>query len=289
MLILFISNDHACCPSTFWRLDQRRDSQLCSTGCRFSGVLFLRAEVSCGSTSSKPDQKELATPVSGKWSFLCSALTVAILIGSFFGVAYAARFLNALWAQAQGPAVFVLLPTKAWFYLYSGFLGLCLDWPIAASILQKITDKKVWIVWLDQQNQKVGFDVLRAMRWMAYLIMIPYTAFFLPSLVCHTRFSEKEIATQGYSEWKETRYTYSAVGRVAVAKGAIGRQGQFYPDLRLIIDFKNGNRWTTRDGFRDPEAINTDLLNFLTQHTGLQPRYVETDKELKKDQHDIQT
>jgi hypothetical protein len=140
--------------------------------------------------------------------------------------------------------------------------------------------KKAWAIWMARQNQKAGFDCMRAMRWMAYLIMIPYTAFFLPSLVCHTRFSEKEIATQGYLEWKETRYPYSEVARFTVAQGGIGRQGQFYPDLRVIIDFKNGARWTTRDGFRDPEAINTDLLNFLTLHTGLQPRYVSTDREL---------
>jgi hypothetical protein len=155
-------------------------------------------------------------------------------------------------------------------------------WPIAASILRKIMDEKTWSVWMLRQNQQAGFDCMRAMRWMTYLIMIPFTAFFLPSLVCHTRFSEKEIATQGYSEWTETMYPYSEVSRFAVAQGGIGRQGQFYPDLRVIIDFKNGARWTTRDGFGDPEAINTDLLNFLTLHTGLQPRYVSTDQELNQ-------
>jgi hypothetical protein len=249
-----------------------------SAGFYFFGRKFPGAQVPANLT-----REELATPVPGKWSFLCNTLTVVILTGSFFGVAYAARFLNARWALAQGPAVFLLLPMKAWFYLYSGFLGLCVAWPIAASIVQRNMDKKAWTIWMARQNQKAGFDCMRAMRWMAYLIMIPYTAFFLPSLVCHTRFSEKEIATQEYSEWKETRYPYSEVSRFAVAQGGIGRQGQFYPDLRVIIDFKNGARWTTRDGFRDPEAINTDLLNLLTLHTGLKPRYVSTDKELEQE------
>jgi len=36
----------------------------------------------------------------------------------------------------------------------------------------------------------------------------------------------------------------------------------------LVIDFKDERRWSSGDGFRDPEDINPDLAAFIAIKTG---------------------
>lgn len=225
--------------------------------------------------------EDLATPVSGWWTALATALTIATGTGLCLAVVYFARSLNAQWALRDGPAAFLLVPTKFWWYLYGGFLGLLLGWPIAVSILRRTMDSKVWHVWMDKQNRKAGFDGNRAMRLLAYVILVPFTIFFLPSLGCHTAFSETGITTWSYWAMKEARHPYRDITRFAALRGGLDRSGKFYPDSHLIIDFRDGTRWTSRDGFRDPEPVNTELVKFLALHTGLQPIYADTDRGLK--------
>ncbi|HET9790862.1 MAG TPA: hypothetical protein VFR08_06140 [Candidatus Angelobacter sp.] len=226
-------------------------------------------------------EEELATPLPGWWTFLSSMLTILIGVSLFLAVVNIARAVNAGWATRPGASTFLLTPSPWWWYLYGGFVALCTAWPIASSILPGFMDKKRWSLWLAQQNQKAGFDGSRAMRWLAYLILVPYTAFFVPSLACYTRFTESEVAIHGYSDRKEARYTYGDVTRIAVVRGGLDRDGKFYSSPRLLMDFRDGTRWTTRDGLRDPAPIDHDLQQFLVLHTGLQPAYVATTEELK--------
>jgi len=231
-------------------------------------------------TPTAVTREEMATPISGSWTFLSNALTVANGVVLFLAVVNGARLINRIWGASHGPYAFLLTPSNVWWYLYGGFFGLCLGWPLATMILRKMMDRKTWEIWLAQQNQKAGFDCSKAMRWLAYLILVPYTALFLPSLGCHARFSTDEIGIQGYLDWNEARHAYSDVTRVALIDGWLDRSGVFNSDPRILIDFHDGKRWTTRDGFRDPEPVRKDLLDYLISHTGVGLTHVRIEQSL---------
>lgn len=231
-------------------------------------------------TSASLTREEMATPLSGRWTFLSNALTIVIGVILFLAVVNGARFVNSVWATSHGPSAFLLTPTNWWWYIYGGFAGLCLGCPLATMSLRKVMDRKSWEILLAQQNQKAGFDCNKAMRWLAYLVLVPYTALFLPSLGCHARFSTNEIGIQGYLDWKEARYAYSDVTRLALIDGWLNRSGEFKSDPRLLIDFRDGKRWTTRDGFRDPEPVRRDLLDYLIAHIEVGLTHVRTEQSL---------
>lgn len=231
-------------------------------------------------TPRSVSREEMATPISGWWTFLSNALTIVNGVVLFLVVVNGARLINRIWGASHGPSAFLLTPTNWWWYIYGGFFGLCLGWPLATMILRKIMDRKTWEIWLAQQNQKAGFDCSKAMRWLAYLILVPFTALFLPSLGCHARFSTNEIGIQGYLDWNETRYAYSDVARVALIDGWLDRSGTFNSDPRILIEFHGGKRWTTRNGFRDPEPVRRDLLDYLLGHTAVGLTHLPTEKDL---------
>lgn len=231
-------------------------------------------------SSTSLSREEMAIPISGWWTFLSNALTIAIGLFLFLTAVNGSRLLSRAWGAGHRPSAFLLTPSNWWWYLYGGFLGLCLGWPLATMILRMVMDRKSLEIWLAQQNQKAGFDCSKAMRWLAYVILVPYTAFFLPSLGCHARFSANEIGLQGYLDWNEARYAYSDVTRVALIDGWLDRSGAFNSDPRILIDFHDGKRWTTRDGFRDPEPVRKDLLDYLIGHTGVELTHVHTEQSL---------
>jgi hypothetical protein len=105
--------------------------------------------------------------------------------------------------------------------------------------------------------------------------------FFIPSMGCHTRFAGTEIGMQDYAELKETRYSYADVSRMVVVGGHFDDHGKYEADPQLLLDFKNGRKWSTRDGFRNPSPLENGLVPFLSLHTGLQPVAVKTESELK--------
>jgi hypothetical protein len=210
---------------------------------------------------------------------LAGVLCIGCGVGLVLGIVYTARFWNRFLASRDGPAAFLLTPTSAWWDLYGGFAGICVTWFIAAPIMRAMMGSGQFDQWMIQGNRRAGFDSPRALRLLAFVIMVPYTVLFLPSLVCHTRFSESEVGIQGYAEIHEKRYPYSDVEKAAIVNGYRDRSGTFRKDRRVVLYFRDGRRWSSRDSFRDPEEIRSDLTAFISQKTSLKFQIVDLEAE----------
>jgi hypothetical protein len=221
-------------------------------------------------------------PVSGVWTIASACVFIASIAAVAFGVAIAGRFLNRYWADPSGSARFVLTPTAVWWYLYSGFLGLCSAYVVAKPVLRSLMGRDRFEQWALQGDRKAGFSSGRALNVLGLVIMLPYTVFFLPSLVCHTRFSTTEIGIQTYPQMKEARYRYSDVHRIVLVDGYKLRSGAFERDPRIVIEFSGGRRWSSRDSFRDPEEINSNLVTFLLEKTNLPLQSAETIEQVRR-------
>lgn len=135
--------------------------------------------------------------------------------------------------------------------------------------------------WMIQGSQRAGFDAARLLRFLTLVIMVPYTALFLPSLVCHTRFSESGVGIQGYAEIHESQYPYSDIEKAAIVRGYRDRSGTFQSDPQIVLHFRDGRHWSSRDSFRDPEAISSDLTAFISRKTGLTFQVVNLEAEVR--------
>jgi hypothetical protein len=112
------------------------------------------------------------------------------------------------------------------------------------------------------------------------IIMVPFTALFLPSLGCHTRFTDAGIAIQGYGDITERSYAWTAVRCAAVVRGYRDRSGALHDEAHFAIRFTDQSMWSSRDGFRDPEPLRQDLLELLQKRLQIEFRTVEVDAEL---------
>jgi len=220
-------------------------------------------------------------PVSGWWTGLSIVLWLGSIGVIMLGTVASTRALNDVIALIQGPAEFRLVPTWAWWYLYGGFAGLSLSWLVIAPAMRFLMTPDKFARWTRGHDRQAGFDTERAMRFLALAIMGPYTLAFLPSVGCHTRFSEGDIGIQTYAQIREVRYGYGDVAATMIVKGGRDRSGEFYKDPQIVIDFKDGRRWSSGDGFRDPEDINPDLAAFIAIKTGLAFRYIEAKQDLR--------
>jgi hypothetical protein len=219
-------------------------------------------------------------PISSYWTILSIVLWLASIAGIAWGVQFTAGGLNQWIAEASGPATFLLIPTPAWRWLYGIACGLGLSCLLVIQILRKLMGDDRFRFWQLDQDKKAGFNSDRALKLMAWLIVPPFTLFFLPSLGCHTRFAENEVGIQTYGDFQESRYRYQDVARIAVVEGFLDRAGNFDKDPRLVIDFRDQRRWSSRDSFRDPHEIDPDLAAFLATKTDLRFQYVATVEEL---------
>lgn len=146
------------------------------------------------------DELNEAQPVSGWWTALAVSMWIVATVAMTFVLSSFWRSLNALWSDTHGASIVTLYPTSAWWYLYSGFTALCASWYIVKPFLRGLMSSRRFAVWEYQQSRQAGFDSNRAFRWLGIIVMVPFTALFLPSLGCHMRLTRDGIAIQGYGE-----------------------------------------------------------------------------------------
>ncbi len=225
-------------------------------------------------------QIEHEPPPSGFWTAGAVALWIVVTVVMTMGLASWWRVLNALWSDSHGPTVVTLYPTGAWWYLYSGFTSLCLSWYAVKPVYRAIMSPRRFTIWDYYQSRKAGFDSNRAFKWLGLIIMVPFTAFFVPSLGCHTRFTEQGLAVQAYGDFSETYHAYDKVRTAGVVLGYIDRSGDFHPDPHIAIRLSNGELWSSRHGFRDPEPVRQEIVELLQRTVAGGVRTVRTEHEL---------
>lgn len=221
-----------------------------------------------------------APPVSGWWTALAVSMWVMATVAMTFALSSFWRSVNAFWSDAHGESIVTLYPTGAWWYLYSGFTALCASWYIVKPVVRALMSPGRFMVWDYQQSRQAGFDSNRAFRWLGIIVMVPFTALFLPSLGCHTRFTHNGIAIQGYGDLGERFYPHTALASAGVVRGYRDRNGELHDDVHIAIRFSDQRLWSSRDGFRDPEPIRHDLLRLLEQRMENRFRSYEVDSEL---------
>jgi hypothetical protein len=189
--------------------------------------------------------------------------------------------LNRWFAFSEGPAVFRLYPSGAMWWIFPGFGALTIGWLLMEASLPLLlgsTEARVYLYWT---NKRAGMSGGTIMRWGTALIAAPIGVLTMFVIPAHTTFHDSEMRFRGYGAIHSVTHGYSQIHAITTTDGFRDRFGNFVSDPRILLDFDDGTRWSSRDGVRDPDRIlNVDLREFLVRKTGLPTQYVRIDRDL---------
>jgi hypothetical protein len=84
-----------------------------------------------------------------------------------------------------------------------------------------------------------------------------------------------QMSVGRFGTFKPRLYRYSEVRRITVTRGLRTRSGGFRERSAIVLDFANGDRWSSADNRAFAKSLDTALLDFLQSETGLQAEYID--------------
>ena len=212
------------------------------------------------------------------WAVGFAMLVVAIAMG-VGGYALLAS-INRHIAEAEGPASFRLLPSKVIWAFAPGFAALTLTWPSVFLLWKLFGDRDLAARYLQWNDQRSGFDTLRAFHWLNLLIVLPVVSVTVLALPMHSTVHDDEIRVREFASRRCFRYPYGQARRLAVTDGFRNRDGQLESRAAILVDFRPGERWSSADNGDFERTVDKKLLAFLQEKTGLSPVFAETESDL---------
>lgn len=187
---------------------------------------------------------------------------------------------NRALAASEGAAHFVLLPQTAIWWFFPGLGALSLMWELTLLIWSIFGDKEKADLYDAWSAQKAGFDSRRVLRIMALFIALPIGLLTFLALPMHDTLHETEIRSTGFAWRNVSVYRYSDARRMTIIEGFRTRDGKLTRRAGVVVDFRDGRRWSSADSGDFKEAVDPALVDFLQQRTGLPVQQSETESDI---------
>lgn len=239
---------------------------------------YLPATRSSRTESVTPSGMPIGPSQGAKWLVGSSMLLIGAVIG--YESYELLLHLNQYFADAEGPASFQLLPSKAIWWFLPLFASLSLPWEIVFQIWRKFGNELEALQYAAWSNAKSGFDCTRALRWMAVIILVPIAIFTIPATPMHTTLHDDGLRIREYAGTKTLYYPYNEARRLFLEDGMRNRSGEFTPRAEVVVDFADGRRWASADNRDFEPRVEPGLAEFLVEKTGLSLIHVRANKDL---------
>ncbi len=187
---------------------------------------------------------------------------------------------NRALAASEGAAHFVLLPQTALWWFFPGFGALSLAWELTLLIWSTFGNKKRADLYDAWSARKAGFDSRRVLRIMALFIALPIGLLTFLALPMHDTLHETEIRSVGFAWGRLPVYRYSDARRMTIIAGFRTRDGKLTRRAGVVVDFRDGRRWSSADSGDFKEVVDPALVEFLRLKTGLPVQRSETESDI---------
>jgi hypothetical protein len=253
-------------------------------------VLFKRL-FPAGRGSHKIGKEQLSelderfSPLRGRVIGGMIAVGLLLLFGSWFILCWTNRFL----ARADGPALYQFLPQTAIWWFFPGLGAVALCWELTLQIWSLFGDRATVDLFSDWTNQSnvfwgrasyVGMDSRKALRWLALLIVVPIGIFTVLALNMHASVGPDVIRDCGYAFRPCSVYALSDVRRITQIDGFRTTDGKLTRRAGVVLDFKDGRRWSSADWGNFRDSVDPALTAFLKTKTGLPLNFAETEDDI---------
>ena len=214
---------------------------------------------------------------------------VAVMIIFAFGTWFVLSRVNMLLATIGAPQAIHLLPEPAIWWFFPGFGALACSWEITQQIFSSFVGREEINLYNDWANNTTrgwvrsryqGLDSRRILRWMAICIAFPILLFVLLALPMHANIGPENIRDCGYAFKACTVYSLADATRITEISGFRDKSGELIHRAGLILDFKDGRRWSSAEWGDWKSTADPALKEFVLNKTGLTLGYSETAEEI---------
>ena len=202
---------------------------------------------------------------------------IMILLAILFGLACYEAFvwMNRTLASRDGLSEFLLLPNR-WIWFFFPFFGaICLTWELTLRLWIVLGDRSQARKYETWSNNKTGFNATQVLRLMSFVIALPIGLATLLALPIHTSLSETGLRIGHFGTLTPRYHPYSDVRGITVTQGLRLRDGTLQNRPAIVLDFADGDRWSSADNSAPQRGIDRRMLNFLQGKTNLPIRYLD--------------
>jgi hypothetical protein len=204
-----------------------------------------------------------------------------IAVGAIFllGTWQALTDISRYFAALDGPALFLFMPQTAIWWFFPGFGALALSWELTLQLWALFGDRVKVNLFSDWANQSsrfwgghgryAGMDSRKVLRWMALLIATPIGFFTVQALNMHAAIGPDTIRDCGYAFKPCSVYALADARRLTQIEGFATKNGQITKRAGIVIDFKDGRRWSSADWGNFKNSVDPAFVEFLITRTNL--------------------
>lgn len=221
----------------------------------------------------------------GRVQWGIGAVMVLVGVGLGYGVYRILLFANQSFPNADGPAAFQLLPTKALWFFLPLFGALCVSWDVTLYLWSLVEDHSRMQRYLAWSDARAGFNSRRALRWMTLVVALPVCILTLLAVPMHSSVRDDGITVRQYATLSSRHYAYSRAWRLAWVDGTRGRDGVMTKRGEVLVDFDDGFRWSSVSNRDFVPLPDPGLVEFLHEKTGLPVLHAETERDLPATPH----
>jgi hypothetical protein len=209
---------------------------------------------------------------------------------AFFAVSwFALSGANRLLASFDGPAVFRLFPEPAIWILFPCIGSLTLSWELDLRIWAFLSGRDTVDLFSEWSSNDSTFwgpsrfpqvDYRRVFRWMAFMLAFPAGAAVLLALNMHASVGPDEIRDCGYAFRLCKIYSLADARHITEIQGFRDKSGKLIDRAGLVVEFKDGRRWSSAVWGEWMQSADPALSTFLKQKTGLPLNFAETENDI---------
>lgn len=239
-------------------------------------LVFLRKRFRISPARMSAAEVERLDQRFGKIKWIPPLCMIAIGILFVVGTHAALSGLNQYFAT-RPPSDFQLLPQPAIWWFFPGFGALCLSWEITLQLWALMGDRRTVNLYSDWSNLTStmaswgasGFDSRKVLRIFSLVIALPIGLLTVLAIPMHSTVGPDTIRDCGYGFKGCQVYSLSDARRITAIEGFRTRDGELTARAGLVVDFRDGRRWSSAEWGDFKREVDPALSSFLSAKTGL--------------------
>jgi len=116
---------------------------------------------------------------------------------------------------------------------------------------------------------------------MALLIVLPIGIASVLAIPLHSSLRDTNIVVGHYATLARQYLPYSQARRLVLVDGFRDRDGKFTQRAELLLDFKNGELWSSAANADFTPQVDLALFEFVRKKTGLAAEHVQSEEDLR--------
>ena len=193
-------------------------------------------------------------------------LVVGLLFS--FGVYLSLVAINRRLTGAAVPSEIHLFPSPFLWCFFPSFGGFCLAWHLRVLLWSAVGNSRktmLYRVWAKQRSdgEPNAFGPSPFNRWFIRLIVAPVCLFTLLALNMHSTLGPDAIRECGYAFKPCKVLPYADLRRITLV--ARRESSKNTTGASLVLDFKDGHRWSTGDWGDEIDDVDPSVVSFLRQ------------------------